>query len=188
MFKRLLSGILVALLLCAFAASAEEAPVSFDAYAGALEAQAGTAWKEDGSAELQTLALGGVSVYACLRGEVLVALTVESPREGDFGEDVRAALEPLGWFDEAALSSLFEMSAGSEAVANGYAYGKIEGETRSAVWLCPEAERDALVWQPVHGGTKYHAKSSCSGMDVPRLVTVEAAEAAGFAPCGRCVK
>ena len=80
------------------------------------------------------------------------------------------------------------MCAGSEAVANGYAYGKIEGETRSAVWLCPEAERDALVWQPVHGGTKYHAKSSCSGMDVPRLVTVEAAEAAGFAPCGRCVK
>ena len=40
MFKRLFSGILVALLMCAFAASAEEAPVSFDAYASALEAQA----------------------------------------------------------------------------------------------------------------------------------------------------
>ncbi|NLP21692.1 MAG: hypothetical protein GX368_02625 [Erysipelotrichaceae bacterium] len=45
---------------------------------------------------------------------------------------------------------------------------------------------DWLVWIPVHGGTKYHSKSSCSNMKDPIQVTIEEAEAWGFTPCKKC--
>ena len=43
-----------------------------------------------------------------------------------------------------------------------------------------------LVWVPTNGGTKYHTKSSCSGMKDPIQVTEETAIANGYEPCKRC--
>lgn len=52
---------------------------------------------------------------------------------------------------------------------------------------CNKADPDAtFVWIPTNGGTRYHCKSSCSGMIDPEMVTVEEAVARGFTPCGRC--
>lgn len=45
-----------------------------------------------------------------------------------------------------------------------------------------------LVWIPTHGGRKYHAKESCSGMIDPVQVTIGEAQRMGFEPCGRCYK
>lgn len=42
-----------------------------------------------------------------------------------------------------------------------------------------------LVWIP-ETGTKYHSKSSCSGMKDPTQVTEEQAIAWGYEPCKRC--
>ena len=45
-----------------------------------------------------------------------------------------------------------------------------------------------LVWIPIHGGTKYHRKSTCSNMKDPEQVTKEEAIERGFDPCGKCYK
>lgn len=42
------------------------------------------------------------------------------------------------------------------------------------------------VWIPVNGGTKYHAKSTCSNMKNPQKVTVKEAKSQGYTPCARC--
>ena len=42
------------------------------------------------------------------------------------------------------------------------------------------------VWVPTNGGTKYHSKSSCSGMKNPMQVSIETATANGYEPCKRC--
>ena len=47
----------------------------------------------------------------------------------------------------------------------------------------PEPE---MVWIPTNGGTKYHRRPDCSGMEDPDYVTKDTAIARGFGPCGRC--
>ena len=113
------------------------------------------------------LELGEASLHVCLREGEIVAATVKAPLGEGSAELIRAAIEPLGWLDEAALTALGRLSNGSSEASNGFVYGLIEGETREAFWVCPEAEFDALVWQPVHGGEKYHDSPTCSTMDVP---------------------
>lgn len=44
------------------------------------------------------------------------------------------------------------------------------------------------VWIPTKGGKKYHAKSTCSGMNGPEEVTKAEAERRGFTPCKKCYK
>lgn len=43
-----------------------------------------------------------------------------------------------------------------------------------------------LVWVPTMGGTKYHSRSSCSGMKNPIQVSIETAKANGYTACKRC--
>ncbi len=45
---------------------------------------------------------------------------------------------------------------------------------------------EPMVWIPVHGGTKYHAKSSCSSMKSPMEVTLSTALEKGYEPCKSC--
>lgn len=45
---------------------------------------------------------------------------------------------------------------------------------------------NGLVWIPTDGGTKYHSKSTCSGMDSPEQVTEKEAIDQGFSKCGKC--
>lgn len=45
---------------------------------------------------------------------------------------------------------------------------------------------DLLVWIPMHGGIKYHIKSSCPGMYEPRQMPVDCAKAFDFSSCGKC--
>ncbi len=41
-------------------------------------------------------------------------------------------------------------------------------------------------WVPRNGGTKYHTKADCSGMEDPIHTTEDTAAACGFGPCQRC--
>ena len=43
-----------------------------------------------------------------------------------------------------------------------------------------------LVWVPVHGGTKYHSKSSCSNMEDPCQIPLDDAKLRGYTACKRC--
>lgn len=45
---------------------------------------------------------------------------------------------------------------------------------------------EEMVWIPTNGGSKYHSKSTCSGMDNPKEVPLSEAVSKGFTPCKRC--
>ena len=82
-----------------------------------------------------------------------------------------------------APASSVEQAASSEAAA------VVPAAPSSQAASEPPAESEAqavMVWIPTHGGTKYHSKATCSGMDDPEQVTLEEAQARGFTPCGRC--
>ena len=49
----------------------------------------------------------------------------------------------------------------------------------------PETENVKMVWIP-SSGTKYHSKSTCSGMNSPTQVTLEYAINEGYTACKRC--
>lgn len=42
------------------------------------------------------------------------------------------------------------------------------------------------VWIPTNGGTKYHSKSTCSGMKDPIRVDLSVAKANGYTACKKC--
>lgn len=50
----------------------------------------------------------------------------------------------------------------------------------------PEQKSEPLVWIPTKGGKKYHATSSCSGMNGPIQVPESEAKSLGFTPCKKC--
>lgn len=48
-----------------------------------------------------------------------------------------------------------------------------------------EEPTEEMVWIP-QSGSKYHSRSTCSGMNNPTEVPLSQAQAAGYAPCKRC--
>lgn len=56
-------------------------------------------------------------------------------------------------------------------------------EPRQGEEVSKESE---TVWVPTHGGTKYHRRSTCSGMEDPEKTTKEDAISRGFEACQRC--
>lgn len=50
----------------------------------------------------------------------------------------------------------------------------------------PSDPRNITVWVPTNGGTKYHSRSSCSGMKNPRQTTLAQAKAEGYGACSKC--
>lgn len=94
-----------------------------------------------------------------------------------------AALEADSAPAASAPASSAERAASSEAAS------AVPVAPSSGAVSEPPADSETqavMVWVPTHGGTKYHNKASCSGMDDPKQVTLEEAEAMGFTPCGRC--
>ena len=187
MLKRIVLLALV-LMLCTCAALGEGL-IDFDTYANRLAGLSGEEWTVDGAPEIRLLRLDEtLTLSVCLSGDRVVAVTVEALRDQDFADATCAALDALGCLDDEALEALSELDDGGQAISGGCVFGRVESERRAAVYAAAEEDFDELVWQPVHGGSKYHARMRCSGMDVPRLVTRQAAENAEYEPCGRCSK
>ena len=70
-------------------------------------------------------------------------------------------------------------SAKPEIAASGFIYEV----PRQGEVVSKESE---TVWIPTHGGTKYHRRSTCSGMEDPEETTKEDAIQRGFEPCQKC--
>lgn len=62
----------------------------------------------------------------------------------------------------------------------------VEAELKSrGLFDDSDADDGPMVWVP-RSGSKYHSKSTCSGMKNPRQVTLKEALSCGFTPCKRC--
>ena len=184
--RRILAAILAMLLLC-IGALAEEL-LSFDTYSQAIVSPGGEEWKADGAESIQMIQPeDGVTVSACLDGQNVASLTVEFPCDNPT-EIVWSAIENLGWLSEDAMNQLRNLQDDEEAEIEGFQVVRIHGESRDAYCICPAEYYENIVWQPIHGGKKIHNKCECSGMDVARMLTEEAAAETGWENCQKCRK
>ena len=102
-----------------------------------------------------------------------------TPASSQESQEVAAASEPA-----VPASSQSAPAASSEAVAPA----PVETELAPAVTAPAPTEsqqQEVMVWIPATG-SKYHSRSSCSGMNNPRQVTLEYAQSHGYEPCKRC--
>lgn len=184
--KRIFAAVLGLMMICSGAA-AEEA-ISFEVYAQSFSEITEEVWEADGAELIRTLAPEeSVTVSACLEGEGVAAVTAEYPC-GQITDAVRAAIKNLGWLSAEAVEQVLAMEEGASLELEGCMVWHIHGKTRDAFSICRTEDAGEMVWQPIHGGEKLHSKPRCSGMDVSRLITEEAAEFTGWENCGVCRK
>lgn len=180
-------AVVLALLMLFCSAFAEEW-VAFEEYAAKLAETYGSEWKGEGDIRVLTVKKDVSSVSVCLRGEDVATVTVEAVQDGTLVETALNALGGLGLLSEEILTRVSTMEPGDEITADGFVIGYLTGETRECIYLAAEADYESCMWEPVHGGDQLHAKADCSGMDVPRLITPEAAQQTGYDLCDHCAK
>lgn len=183
-------SLILALLLgaCAFAETAEIPALAFDAFAEAYAQHTQAEWETDGIDRILSLVPEeGVTVSVCLAEEDVAALTVEFPC-GAISDSVRAAVESLGWLGAEELAAAFSLEENAELQTEAFRVYRIHGDNRDSIAVCPLADAENMLWQPIHGGKKIHDRPRCSGMDVSRMITPEAAEELGWEDCGTCRK
>lgn len=183
--KRWLMLLMIAL-LCANVGALSESVCALDSYLATLDAEA-LEEQADGALMVGELA-EGVELSLCVREDALLSVSVIA---GQGAEDLPSCARMA--FEACGLASGEELAAALDAIPIGEQVDlgtlrlvHLGGEQREGYYLCAVEDYDGLCWQPVYGGQRRHANPECSGMDVPRLVSPEAAEAMGFEPCGRC--
>ncbi len=186
--KRMLAVILILMMCCACAAEsiAEIPSVSFQAYSQSFVGLTEEIWKADDVELIQMISPEeGVTVSACLSTADVAALTVEFPCD-QITDSVRAAIANLGWLSVEAIEQVMALEDDAQLEIEGCIVYRVHGENRDAFSICPAEMVGGMVWQPIHGGKKLHTEIECSGMDVSRMITEEAAELTGWEDCKRC--
>lgn len=186
--KKLLAAFF-ALMMC-FGCAAEGIEeidrLPFETYAQSFTELTEEAWETDDIELIQKLSPeDGVTVSACLSQSDLICITVEFPCD-QITDSVRAAIENLGWLSFEAVEQALAMTDDAQLEIEGCVVYRVHGENRDAYSICRAEDAENVVWQPIHGGEKLHTEIECSGMDVSRMITVEAAQLIGWENCKRC--
>ena len=187
--KRMLAAVL-ALLVCFSCAAAEEnsefSPTEFETYAQDVEELTEEVWEADVIELIQRIEPeDGVTISACLSQGCVECLSVEFPCD-QLLDSVRAAIENLNWFSDEAIEQILALTDDAQLEIEGCMVYRVHGENRDAFSVCRAEDVENIVWQPIHGGKKLHAKVECSGMDVSRMITAEAAQLTNWEKCKRC--
>ena len=101
----------------------------------------------------------------------------EAARKAAEEEAARKAAE-----EEAARKAAEEEAARKAAEEESAKKAAEEAAQQQAAAQQPQEQ---MVWIP-QSGSKYHSKSSCSGMDGPRQIPISQAISRGYEPCKRC--
>lgn len=182
-------AMVLALLMC-FACAAEGAdpiePMAFETYAQSFAELTGEEWKSHIIEQIMTIKTeDGVTVSTCLSEGCIDCISVEFPCD-QANDSVRAAIENLGWFSAEAIEQIFALTDDAQLEIEDCVVYRVHGENRDAFSICRMEDAENVVWQPIHGGEKLHTKIECSGMDVSRMITVEAAMLTNWEMCKRC--
>ena len=187
--KKMLALVL-ALMMC-FGCSAEGMEemlfTAFENYAQSFAEFTDEEWKADDVEQIRVISPeDGVTVSACLSEGYVKCISVEFPCD-QILESVRAAIEDLGWLSYEAIEQMLALTDDATLVVEDYTIYRVHGENRDAFSICRTEDLEQMVWQPIHGGSKLHAEIECSGMDVSRMITAEAAQLTGWDECKRCM-
>lgn len=186
--KKMLAVMLLMMMCCACTAEsiAEIPSVSFETYSQSFAGLTEEEWKADEVELIQMISPEeGVTVSACLSAADVAALTVEFPCD-QITDSVRAAIANLGWLSVEAIEQVMTLEDDARLEIEGCIVYRVHGENRDAFSICPAEMVGGMVWQPIHGGKKLHMEIECSGMDVSRMITADAAELTGWEDCKRC--
>ena len=85
--------------------------------------------------------------------------------------------------EEEAAKKAAEEEAAKKAAEEEAA--KKAAEEAAQQQAAAQQPQEQMVWIP-QSGSKYHSKSSCSGMDGPRQIPISQAISRGYEPCKRC--
>lgn len=91
----------------------------------------------------------------------------------------QAELEEQKRAEEEARKKAEEEAAAAQAAAEAKAAEEAQAQQQ------PQAPQEEMVWVS-NTGSKYHSKSSCSGMDNPSQVPLSQAQSMGLQPCKKC--
>ena len=192
--KKLFAAVLAMLMLCP-AVMAENLPetvgeipvTSFETYSRSFAELTEEKWEPDIIELIQVLKPeDGVTISVCLEAQNVVCATVEFSCDQVTGS-VRAAIENLGWLSEEAIEQVFALEDNdAQLEIEDCLVWRVHGENRDCFSICRAADGERIVWQPIHGGEKLHKKIECSGMDVSRMLTDEAAMFTNWLNCKRC--
>lgn len=188
--KKLLAAILALMLCCScFAEGMEEILfTAFEDYAQAFAELTEEVWKADDIEQIQVISPeDGVTVSVCLSEDYVKCISVEFPCD-QILDSVRTAVEKLGWLSYEAIEQMLALADDATLVIEDYTIYRVHGENRDAFNICRTEDAEDMVWQPIHGGEKLHAEIECSGMDVSRMLTAEAAQLTGWEECKRCME
>ena len=187
--KKILAVFLAILMLCEFALAEEQGeivPVTFESYAQCFAEFAEAEWKMDDIEQLQVISPeDGVTVSVCLSEGDVVCISVEFPCD-QFMDSVHAAIAGLGWLSDGAIEQVLALEDDALLEVDECVVYRVHGENRDAFSICRAVDSENMLWQPIHGGMKLHTKVECSGMDVSRMITEEAAQLTGWENCKRC--
>lgn len=177
---------MLSLVLMLFAAALAEGLGTPQGY---LDAFGGVGWTSEADGRVMSLEVWDDAVVTlCARDGALLAVSVTAPRTERFEDLAEAALRDTGLVPARPLAAI--LADGAAQALDGARLVSLTGDLRRGLYLYSDTLRPGaeLYWLPMHGGRRRHINPSCSGMDVPRLVSAEAADALGFDPCGRCMR
>lgn len=161
-----------------------------DAFMAALSGLSGDSWLG-----AHSLRLGeGAQIFVGERGGEAVCASVAMPYSepsadaplASAGAKLLAAAgarDPEALIADIAPDKPYEVSYAEQ---DGLRAGMIWGKNRATIFVYGADEGADLVFLPLLGGKKRHCDPACSGMDGPRLATVETAESLGFDRCKKC--
>lgn len=101
--------------------------------------------------------------------------------------DIKSNVLTITVIDKAAIEAQKEAEEAQRKAdeAAALAAAQAEAEAQAQAEAQTQQPQEEMVWIP-SSGSKYHSRSSCSGMDNPQEVTLSKAESMGYTPCKRC--
>ena len=141
-------------------------------------------FKKEGTASIIFTANG--SVKSKPTSITVINTAAEEQRIAE--KEKKAEEEKLKAEQEAQQKAEEEARLKAEQEAQQKAEEEAQQKAEEEARLAKEAEQqvqETMVWIPATG-SKYHSKSSCSGMNNPTQVTEQEAINQGFEPCKRC--
>ena len=163
-------------------------------------------WNEEAESLVYSIApMADTMISLCVENGQILAISITAPK-GDVCEEwAKYALPLCGQISRREISSYLSnkkqdrektWNSYAENISNGFSLLFVTGDLREGLYLAQARNHeiysdgslsgDTLYWQPLHGGKCKHVNPVCSTMDVPRLISNEAAEKLGFRSCGRC--
>lgn len=137
----------------------------------------------------QTYAKLGTDVYQAVKYVYRGAETVEDDATQENLRQIQEHLETLGLVEQPVqqeeVTEPTTEAVSQEPTTETTAPVTQPVEQPAPEPVAPAEPQEEMVWIPA-SGSKYHRKSSCSGMEGPRQVTKSEAISMGFGPCGRC--